>query len=151
MVQFFRKMLRDSKGATAIEYGLLAALIALACIIAFQTLGLNLATIFDTINAALEYQAQGYKAIRIQCGVPGMASTYGVSKDKYFYEPADADLPRTVRQVTETVRAETRNVAGSLTAAREAAEILAGMDPTLRERILHAAATAMIGKQSAQR
>ncbi|MEA3391202.1 D-mannonate dehydratase ManD [Sphingobium sp. CCH11-B1] len=53
----------------------------------------NGTTIEDTINAALEYQAQGYKAIRIQCGVPGMASTYGVSKDKYFYEPADADLP----------------------------------------------------------
>lgn len=53
----------------------------------------NGTTIDDTINAALEYQAQGYKAIRIQCGVPGMASTYGVSKDKYFYEPADADLP----------------------------------------------------------
>jgi mannonate dehydratase len=53
----------------------------------------NGTTIEDTIKAALEYQAQGYKAIRIQCGVPGMASTYGVSKDKYFYEPADADLP----------------------------------------------------------
>ena len=53
----------------------------------------NGATIEDTINAALEYQGQGYKAIRLQCGVPGMASTYGVSKDKYFYEPADADLP----------------------------------------------------------
>ncbi|NYI23517.1 D-galactonate dehydratase family protein [Sphingobium indicum] len=53
----------------------------------------NGTTIEDTINAALEYQAQGYKAIRLQCGVPGMASTYGVSKDKYFYEPADADLP----------------------------------------------------------
>lgn len=66
-------------------------------------------------------------------------------------KPADADLPRTVRQVTETVRAETRNVAGSLTAAREAAEILAGMDPVLRERILHAAATAVIGKQASQR
>ncbi|WP_242151169.1 D-mannonate dehydratase ManD [Sphingomonas sp. BAUL-RG-20F-R05-02] len=53
----------------------------------------NGTTIEDTIAAALEYQAQGYKAIRIQCGVPGMPSTYGVSKDKYFYEPADADLP----------------------------------------------------------
>lgn len=53
----------------------------------------NGTTIEDTINVALDYQAQGYKAIRLQCGVPGMASTYGVSKDKYFYEPADADLP----------------------------------------------------------
>jgi mannonate dehydratase len=53
----------------------------------------NGTTIEDTVKTALEYQAQGYKAIRIQCGVPGMVSTYGVSKDKYFYEPADADLP----------------------------------------------------------
>ena len=53
----------------------------------------NGTTIEDTIKVALDYQRQGYKAIRIQCGVPGMASTYGVSKDKYFYEPADADLP----------------------------------------------------------
>ncbi|KTE27997.1 MULTISPECIES: D-mannonate dehydratase ManD [unclassified Sphingopyxis] len=53
----------------------------------------NGATIEDTIAAALDYQRQGYRAIRLQCGVPGMASTYGVSGDKYFYEPADADLP----------------------------------------------------------
>ncbi|RYE35374.1 MAG: hypothetical protein EOP23_01170 [Hyphomicrobiales bacterium] len=66
-------------------------------------------------------------------------------------KPADAALPEVVRQVTETARSEARNVTGSLTAAREAAEILAGMDPALRERILHAAATAVVGKQSAQR
>ncbi len=53
----------------------------------------NGATIEDTITAALDYRRQGYRAIRLQCGVPGMASTYGVSGDKYFYEPADADLP----------------------------------------------------------
>jgi len=50
-------------------------------------------TIEETIENALHYQAQGYKAIRLQSGVPGLASTYGVSKDRYFYEPADADLP----------------------------------------------------------
>lgn len=66
-------------------------------------------------------------------------------------KPADVALPQAVRQAAETVRTETRNVAGSLTAAREAAEILAGMDPVLRERILHAAATAVIGKQSSLR
>ncbi len=46
-------LLRDQRGATAIEYGLIAALISLACIIAFQSLGLNLETIFTTINDAL--------------------------------------------------------------------------------------------------
>lgn len=53
----------------------------------------NGTTIEETIEAARDYQRQGYKAIRLQCGVPGMASTYGVSKDKDFYEPADSDLP----------------------------------------------------------
>jgi mannonate dehydratase len=50
-------------------------------------------TIDDTIAAAVHYKEMGYKAIRLQSGVPGLASTYGVSKDKMFYEPADADLP----------------------------------------------------------
>lgn len=43
----------NQEGATAIEYGLIAALIALACIIAFTSLGLNLAGIFNTISDAL--------------------------------------------------------------------------------------------------
>jgi len=50
-------------------------------------------TIDDTIEAARHYIGLGYKALRLQCGVPGLPSTYGVSKDKMFYEPADADLP----------------------------------------------------------
>ena len=47
----------------------------------------------ETLDNARHYAAEGYKAIRLQSGVPGLASTYGVSKDRYFYEPADADLP----------------------------------------------------------
>ena len=50
-------------------------------------------TVADTIEAAKIYQAEGYRAVRIQSGVPGLASTYGVSHDRYFYEPADGDLP----------------------------------------------------------
>jgi len=53
----------------------------------------NGATQDETIAEARRYQAMGYKAIRLQTGVPGLASTYGVSKDKLFYEPADAALP----------------------------------------------------------
>jgi pilus assembly protein Flp/PilA len=48
-----RAVLKDEQGATAIEYGLIAALIAIACITAFQMLGLNLAGIFTTIANAL--------------------------------------------------------------------------------------------------
>ena len=50
-------------------------------------------TVEETIDNALAYKEQGYKAIRLQAGVPGLASTYGVSADRFFYEPADADLP----------------------------------------------------------
>ncbi|WP_448657537.1 D-mannonate dehydratase ManD [Sphingomonas sp. CJ99] len=50
-------------------------------------------TVEETVDNALHYQLLGYKAIRLQSGVPGLNSTYGVSKDRYFYEPADADLP----------------------------------------------------------
>jgi len=47
----------------------------------------------ETVDNALQYQSEGYKAVRIQSGVPGLASTYGVSGDRYFYEPADGALP----------------------------------------------------------
>jgi mannonate dehydratase len=53
----------------------------------------NGANIQETIQEALRYKEMGYKAIRLQTGVPGLASTYGVSKDKLFYEPADGALP----------------------------------------------------------
>jgi mannonate dehydratase len=53
----------------------------------------NGGTLDETIAEARRYQAMGYKAIRLQSGVPGLASTYGVSRDKLFYEPADARLP----------------------------------------------------------
>lgn len=50
-------------------------------------------TIEETVGNAAWYAAQGYKAIRLQSGVPGLASTYGVSKDRQFYEPAGKGLP----------------------------------------------------------
>ncbi len=53
----------------------------------------NGATIEATIEEALRYREMGYKAIRLQSGVPGLVSTYGVSRDKMFYEPASAGLP----------------------------------------------------------
>ena len=47
----------------------------------------------ETSDEVARYREMGYLAIRAQSGVPGLASTYGVSRDKMFYEPADADLP----------------------------------------------------------
>ncbi|MHA7818545.1 MAG: Flp family type IVb pilin [Erythrobacter sp.] len=48
------RLIFDDEGATAIEYGLIAALISLAAIIAFEALGLELANIFDTIRIAMD-------------------------------------------------------------------------------------------------
>src|SRR5271156_6288623 len=50
-------------------------------------------TVEETIAEARRYRDMGYTAIRLQSGVPGLASTYGVSKHKMYYEPADAALP----------------------------------------------------------
>jgi mannonate dehydratase len=71
----------------------------------------------ETIANAKVYAAQGYKAIRLQSGVPGLASTYGVSKDRFFYEPADADLPTENLWSTEKYL---RSVPPLFEAAREA-------------------------------
>ena len=45
-----RKLLRNVRGATAIEYGLIAALIAVAAIAAMQGLGNQLATTFANVT-----------------------------------------------------------------------------------------------------
>jgi mannonate dehydratase len=50
-------------------------------------------TIDDAMAAVAHYLELGYKAVRVQTGVPGLAKTYGVSKDTMFYEPADAAIP----------------------------------------------------------
>jgi mannonate dehydratase len=50
-------------------------------------------TIEETVAEAQRYRGLGYTAVRLQSGVPGLASTYGVSRDKMFYEPADGALP----------------------------------------------------------
>jgi pilus assembly protein Flp/PilA len=47
------RLLCDESGATAIEYGLIAALIAVAAIAAFQLVGTNLSTTFNTIGTDL--------------------------------------------------------------------------------------------------
>ena len=48
-MQTIRKMIRDNKGATAIEYGLIAALIAVAAITAMSNLGTSLNTTFNKV------------------------------------------------------------------------------------------------------
>ena len=47
------KFIRDESGATAIEYGLIAALIAVVIIAALTTLGSNISAKFNTIAASV--------------------------------------------------------------------------------------------------
>ena len=47
------KLLKDEEGATAIEYGLIAALIAVAAIAAFQLVGTNLSKTFSNVATQL--------------------------------------------------------------------------------------------------
>jgi mannonate dehydratase len=51
------------------------------------------ADIAEAIEDARRLRAQGYRAIRGQCGIPGLAHTYGVPGDGHDYEPADGSLP----------------------------------------------------------
>jgi len=48
-----KQLLADETGATAIEYGLIAALIAVAAITALGTLGNELSTTFSTVGTTL--------------------------------------------------------------------------------------------------
>jgi mannonate dehydratase len=49
----------------------------------------------DTIDRIGKEVEKGFKAVRVQSGVPGIDHTYGVSKDNMSYEPAQKGLPQT--------------------------------------------------------
>ncbi|HJT08857.1 MAG TPA: Flp family type IVb pilin [Stellaceae bacterium] len=52
-MRFIGKLLRDENGATAIEYGLIAALISVVIITAVTLVGSNLSAVFNSIATAL--------------------------------------------------------------------------------------------------
>lgn len=47
----------------------------------------------ETVTAVSRYLDLGYKAVRAQCGVPGLPGTYGVGRGQMYYEPAEKGLP----------------------------------------------------------
>ena len=53
MFKRFVKLMNDSKGATAIEYGLIAALIAVAAIAAMRGIGTKLNSTFNNVSSQL--------------------------------------------------------------------------------------------------
>jgi pilus assembly protein Flp/PilA len=52
-MSLLHRLMTDTRGATAIEYALIASLISLACIIAFVNLGLSLTGTLGTITNAM--------------------------------------------------------------------------------------------------
>ncbi len=53
MRAFFTRLVTDQSGVTAIEYGLIAALIAVAAVTIMTTVGTNLSNTFNTIATKL--------------------------------------------------------------------------------------------------
>ncbi|HEY1797374.1 MAG TPA: Flp family type IVb pilin [Stellaceae bacterium] len=53
MLSSLRRLFGDNKGVTAIEYGLIAALIAVAAVNVMSTVGKNLSKTFTTISTNL--------------------------------------------------------------------------------------------------
>lgn len=58
-MSFLKAFLKDESGATMIEYGLVAALVSVAAIIALQILGGQLQIIFNTVSSYLSSAAGG--------------------------------------------------------------------------------------------
>ena len=54
MIRYLSRLWRDRRGATAIEYGLIAALIAVAAIAAMQGLGNRLKTTFTNVSSNMK-------------------------------------------------------------------------------------------------
>jgi pilus assembly protein Flp/PilA len=52
-MSFIRKIVRNKKGATAIEYGLIAALIAVAAIAAMKNIGTSLGSTFNNVSTQM--------------------------------------------------------------------------------------------------
>jgi mannonate dehydratase len=55
----------------------------------------------ETVAEVGRYIERGYRAIRVQCGIPGLAGTYGVGRGQLFYEPAEKGTPPEPRWDTE--------------------------------------------------
>ena len=53
-MKILRKLMRNEKGATAIEYGLIATLIAIAAITAMSSVGSKLTTTFNNVSSNLK-------------------------------------------------------------------------------------------------
>ncbi|MDV2502992.1 MAG: Flp family type IVb pilin [bacterium] len=54
MLEHLKTLIRDEEGASAVEYGLLVALIAAVIIVAVTAIGTNMSAKFTTVGTALQ-------------------------------------------------------------------------------------------------
>src|ERR1700691_1261507 len=59
------------------------------------------ADIEEALDDVARHKEMGYRAIRVQSGIPGLDATYGVPKGAQPYEPAERGLPSESRWSTE--------------------------------------------------
>jgi len=57
-----RKFLKEEEGVTMVEYGLIAGLIAVVCVVAIQAVGTNLNLLFERIRDCLVSTVSGAPA-----------------------------------------------------------------------------------------
>jgi mannonate dehydratase len=77
----------------------------------------NGGTVDELLEAVQRYVDLGYMAVRVQAGVPGLASTYGVSGGAMFYEPAEGG--RAPREEIWSTRRYLESIGDALAAVRE--------------------------------
>lgn len=53
MIQFVNELMRDESGATAVEYGLIVALISIAGMMGYEPLGDVLSKVFNTLSGEM--------------------------------------------------------------------------------------------------
>jgi pilus assembly protein Flp/PilA len=54
MIKTIRNLIADESGATAIEYGLIAALVSVAGIVALEAMGTSLSAMFTSVASKLD-------------------------------------------------------------------------------------------------
>jgi len=54
MLSIIKNLIKDENGATAIEYGLIAALVSVAAVVALENMGTSLENMFTTVSGKLD-------------------------------------------------------------------------------------------------
>ncbi len=59
MIRFFNRLLKNVSGATAVEYGLIAALVSVAAVGALSSMGVSLQGLFGKVTTEVQNSTSG--------------------------------------------------------------------------------------------